>query len=108
MFFTSVPSGNYGTATAYIIDDASSIPISGTITNNPSITAGNDYIDFTFDYDQNTQGGRTQGTAAATTIVCIGLETAQFVSTTALTIARTKTNNVSLVAALERNYANPD
>ena len=108
MFFTSVPSGDYGTANAYIVDDASSIPISGTITNNPSITAGNDYIDFTFDYDQNTQGGRTQQTTAATTIVCIGLETAQFVSTSALTLERTKTNNVSLVAALERNYANPN
>jgi hypothetical protein len=107
MFFTSVPSGDYGTSDAYIVDDASSIPISGSITNNPSITAGNDYIDFTFDYDQNTQGGRSLGTAA-TTIVSIGLETAQFVSSTALTIARTKTNNISLVAALERNYANPD
>jgi hypothetical protein len=108
MFFTSVPSGDYGTANAVIVEDASSIPISGTITNNPSITAGNDYIDFTFDYDQNVQGGRTQGTNAATTIVAIGLETAQFVSSTALTIEATKTNNISLVAALERNYANPD
>jgi hypothetical protein len=108
MFFTSVPSGDYGTANAYVVEDASSIPISGTITNNPSITAGNDYIDFTFDYDQNTQGGRAQATNAATTIVAIGLETAQFVSTTALTLARTKTNNVSLVAALERNYTNPN
>ncbi len=108
MFFTSIPSGDYGTVNAYIVDDADSIPISGSITNNPSITGGNDYIDFTFDYDQNTQGGRTAATTAATTIVSIGLETAQFVSTTALTIARTKTNNVSIVAALERNYANPE
>ncbi len=108
MFFTSVPSGDYGTSDAYIVDDADSIPISGSITNNPSITGGNDYIDFTFDYDQNTQGGRSQATTADTTIVSIGLETAQFVSSTALTIARTKTNNISLVAALERNYANPE
>jgi hypothetical protein len=106
MFYTSVPSGDYGTANAIIVDDYSSVPISGSITLNPSITAGNDYIDFTYDFDFNTQGGRNKDTAAhnATTIVCIGLETAQFVSTTTLTLARTKTNNVSIVAALERNY----
>lgn len=107
MFFTSVPSGDYGTSNAIIVDDYDGIPISGSITNNPSITAGNEYIDFTYDYDANTQGGRTAATNAATTIVCIGLETAQYVSTTTLTLQRTKTNNVSIVAALERNYSNP-
>jgi len=110
MFYTAVPSGNFGDSDAIVVNDASGIPISGSITANPSITGGNDYIDFTYDYDGNTQGGRNKDTAAhnATTIVCIGLETAQYVSTTALTLARTKTNNVSIVSALERNYSNPN
>jgi len=107
MFFTSTPSGDYGTANAIIVNDYDGVPISGSITNNPSITAGNDYIDFTYDYDNNNQGGRTPATDAPVTIVAIGLETAQFVSTTTLTLQRTKSNNVSLVAALERNYSNP-
>lgn len=109
MFYTAVPSGSYGTANAIVVNDADGIPISGSITTNPSITAGNAYIDFTYDYDGNTQGGRVAATPShnATTIVCIGLETAQYVSTTTLTLARTKTNNVSIVSALERNYSNP-
>ena len=106
MFYTLVPSGNYGDSDAIIVNDYNSVPISGSITLNPSSPGGNDYIDFTYDYDFNVQGGRDKDTPAhnGTTIVCIGLETAQFVSTTGLTLARTKTNNVSIVSALERNY----
>lgn len=110
MFYTNVPSGNFGDSDAIVVNDNSGVPISGSITLNPSITAGNDYIDFTYDYDGNTQGGRNKDNATHnnTTIVCIGLETAQYVNTNTLTLARTKTNNVSIVAALERNYSDPN
>ncbi len=43
---------------------------------------------------------------APVTIIAIGLFTAQFVITTG-TLARSKSNEFTLVSALERNYANP-
>jgi transposase-like protein len=68
--------------------------------------SGASSIQRSFNYDGNTQGGRTAATDAAVTVVGIGLATGQYVKATA-TIARSTSNSVSLVAALERNYANP-
>ena len=98
MFFTSVPSGDYGTVNAVLVQDNFGNTISG--------AASAASIEYTFDYDNNTQGGRASGTDAPVTVVAIGLEDAQFVSATS-TIQRTKTNDITLVAALERNYSNP-
>lgn len=95
MFFTS----GFGSGSAILVDDESGADISGTI-------SGNSTISFDFDYDGNTQGGRTAGTDANVTVVAIGLNTAQFVSATA-TIGRSTGQNISLVAPLERNYSNP-
>lgn len=67
---------------------------------------GADFAAVSFDYDNNTQGGRTANTDADVTIVAIGLTTGQYVSTTS-TIGRSKQNSISLVAPLERNYSNP-
>ena len=94
MFFTS----GFGTGSAIIVDDNSSADISGSIGGAASIA-------FDFDYDGNTQGGRTAGTDAAVTVVAIGLDTAQYVSATA-TLTRATGQNISLVAPLERNYDN--
>jgi hypothetical protein len=99
MFFTSVPSGAYGTANAVIVNDNDGLPISGSI-------GGNANYSFTFDYDGNNQGGRTPAEIAGVTVVAIGLSTAQYVVATS-TIERSKANNISLVSALERNYNNP-
>lgn len=99
MFFTSVPSGDYGTANAVIVNDNLGNPITGSIDGNPNYS-------FTFDYDFNNQGGRTSGSNAPVTVVAIGLNTAQYVVATS-TIERSKANNISLVSALERNYNNP-
>jgi len=99
MFFTSVPSGSYGTVDAIIVQDNSGDPISGAVSGAASVS-------FDFDYDGNTQGGRTAGTDAPVTVVSIGLSTAQYVKTTS-TIARSTANNISLVSSLERNYSNP-
>lgn len=95
MYFTS----GYGSASAIIVDDADGVDINGSVSGASSVS-------FTFDYDGNTQGGRTAGTDAAVTVVAIGLDSAQFVKTTA-TITRSTTNSISLVSALERNYSNP-
>lgn len=86
-----------------------------TTASGPSITVtktaigdvgGNSSIQFDFDYDNNTQGGRTAAQDAGITVVAIGLQTGQYVSATG-TITRSTQNSVSLVAPLERNYENP-
>lgn len=95
MFFTS----GFGTGSAILVDDNSGTDITGNISGASSVA-------FDFDYDGNTQGGRTAGTDANVTIVAIGLSGAQYVSAEA-TITRATGQNFSLVAPLERNYSNP-
>jgi hypothetical protein len=97
MFFTTNPTGNFGTSTAVLVNDNTGTPISGTVSGAS--------IAFTFDYDGNVQGGRTAGTDAAITIVALGLGTAQYVIATA-TIGRSTGQTFSVVGALERNYVN--
>lgn len=103
MFFTDpdgVVNGNeYGTSGAIIVNNNEGLPITGSV-------AGSGSYSFTFDYDNNSQGGRTPATNAAVTVVALGLNTAQYVVATS-TIARSKANNISLVSGLERNYNNP-
>lgn len=99
MFFTTNPAGNFGTSNAVLVDDNSDTDIAGNISASSSIS-------FDFDYDGNVQGGRTPGTDADVTVVAIGLDSAQYVVATG-TITRSTGNNISLVAPLERNYANP-
>lgn len=98
MFFTSVPSGSFGSGSAVLVNDNSGNPVTGSTYGTSSVT-------FTFDYDGNSQGGRSTSSNAPITIVALGLSTAQYVSTVG-TITRTNANAFSLVAALERNYAN--
>lgn len=99
MFFTTNPAGDYGTTNAVLVQNDVGVQITGSVSAQSSVS-------FTFDYDNNAQGGRTPATDAAVTVVAIGLSTAQFVLAQS-TIARSKSNNISLVAALERNYSNP-
>jgi hypothetical protein len=105
MYFTNDDAGDntgrdFSTPNAIIVQDENGNDISGSVGAASS-------IQFTFDYDNNTQrGGGSSGTDAPITVVAIGLDTAQYVITTA-TIEKSKANNVSLVAALERNYSNP-
>jgi len=101
MFYTTNPAGNYGTADAVIVESATD----STANEIAGLIGGATSYPYTFDYDNNAQGGRTPATNADVTIVAIGLNTAQYVSTTG-TITRSKGNNFSLVAPLERNYAN--
>lgn len=83
---------------AIIVDNNAGADITGAI--------GAASVAFDFDYDGNTQGGRTAATDAAIVLRAIGLETAQFVEATG-TITRAVGLSFSLVSALERNYSNP-
>lgn len=105
VFFTTTTGGNnFGEIDALVVDSVtqgatqSSATMTGTIGANSSVLLD-------FDYDNNTQGGRSVGTADVTA-VAIGLSTGQYVKQTGV-IAKSKTNSISLVAPLERNYANP-
>jgi len=99
MFFTTNPGGNFGTENAILVEDATSTPISYSVSATSSRS-------FTFDYDNNVQGGRSSGADAAVTIVAIGLNNAQYVLFEG-TITRATGLTFSLVSALERNYSNP-
>jgi len=108
VFFTNDDAGDntgrdYGTDEAIIVKDTSGndmiAGVAADITTSP--------VDFEFDFDNNTQrGAASAGENAPVTIVAIGLNTAQYVST-AGTVTRQSTNVFSLVSALERNYSNP-
>ena len=74
MFFTPNPAGDFGASSAVLVDDNSGTDISGTVSGSS--------VSFDFDYDGNTQGGRTAGTDADVTIVAIGLSGAQYVLAT--------------------------
>lgn len=103
VFFTNDNAGDdlgrdFGTANALIVQTNTGAEMKG----NANVAA----VTLEYDYDGNTQrGALSAGNTAPITVVAIGLNTAQYVKTTG-TITRTVTNSVSLVAPLERNYAN--
>lgn len=98
MYFTTNPAGDFDTVNAVIVQNADDVDIKAeTITGD---------VDFTFDYDNNVQGGRTAGTDAAVTIIAIGLSGAQWIAA-AFTITKVTGLSFPVNAALERNYSNP-
>jgi len=98
MFFTTLPGADndYGESGAVTVDDADGNPITGSISTS---TAG-----FSFDYDGNTQGGRTAGTDAAVTVIAGRPGSAKPVVATG-TLSRSKGISISLVAEQDRAYA---
>jgi hypothetical protein len=98
MFFDSVPSGDYGTTNAVIVNDSTGTPITGTY--------GGTSETFTFAYDTNTQGGRTAGTTPVVKVVGIGLSGGQYIEVDA-SITRAQGQSILLAPAQERNYQNP-
>lgn len=97
MYFTTLPGAgdDYGEAGAVTVDDNLAADIAGAISSGT--------INFTFDYDGNTQGGRTAGTDAAVTIVAGNKGVAKPVVATG-TITRSKGISFSLVAEQDRAY----
>jgi len=88
----------FGSASAILVDDNSGSDMTASVSGQSS-------VQLTFNYDGNIQGGRTAAADASITAVGIGLSTGQYVKATG-TIARSTANSISLVAPLERNYAN--
>ena len=98
MFFATTPAGDFGTANAVIVNDATGTPITGTYSGSP--------VSFSFAYDTNTQGGRTAGTTPAVKLVGIGLAGGQYTLVDA-SITRSAGQSILLAPAQERNYSNP-
>lgn len=91
---------DFGTANALTVNDKDGAPLNGNVGGAASIQK-------TFDYDGNVQrGAASAGVDAPITVVAIGLSTGQYVKATGV-IQKSKANVISLVAPLERNYANP-
>lgn len=89
----------YPSPDALIVDNNSGSPIAGPI--------GSTAIAFDFDYDNNTQGGRSASTNAQVVLVAAGLEAAQVAISAVQTITASTGLSFSITAAQERNYANP-
>jgi hypothetical protein len=93
----SAPAGagnDYGEAGAITVNNASAVPITGTISAAS--------IGFDFDYDNDTAGG-TAGTDKAVTLIGIKPGTGKFAVATG-TLTRSKTISLSLVAEADRVY----
>lgn len=99
VFFTNANGNVFDSPNAIIINNNAGSPLTGAVGGNSSIA-------FDFDYQGNTQGGRTPNTDANFTAVAIGLNTGQYVLSTG-TITRSTANSINFVAALERNFSNP-
>lgn len=96
MYFTDLAGAlDYGLTGAITVDDATAADIAGTISGAA--------IAFTFDYDGNTQGGRTPATDAAVTVVAGNAGSAKPVVTT-YTIGRATGQNITLTAETDRAY----
>ncbi len=100
MYFTSVGSNLFDSATALIVKDNLAVDITGMITASS--------IAFDFDYDNNVQGGRSISPAAdvAVSVVAQGLGGATWVLATH-TISRSASQIITVNADDERNYSNP-
>ena len=109
VFFTNDDDGDnsgndFGTANAVIVDDAAGTDMAGDV-NNTGPYSPRASVSHSYNYDGNVQrGAASAGKDAPITVVAIGLDKGQYVQATG-TITRSKTNTVSLIASLERNYA---
>lgn len=109
VFFTSdaaadAPAGNnFGTVNAIIVKDKDNADMTGTV--NPAWPTKRAFASHSFNYDSNVQRGTGSAAKdAPITVVGIGLNSGQYVSSTG-TIARSTANSVSLISSLERNYS---
>jgi hypothetical protein len=97
MFAAPPGAGNdYGEAGAITVNDATGTPITGTISAAS--------IDFTYDYDGNTQGGFSGGTDRPVVLIGIRPGYGKFAVATG-TLTRSKGISLSLVAEQDRVYA---
>jgi len=91
---------DYGTDIAMLLDDDGGSDIAGDISGANSVSAN-------IDYDGNVQrGAASAGTDIPITVVALGLASGQYVVATG-SVARSKSNVITLTAAQERTYNNP-
>ena len=95
----SVDENPYESPDAIIVNDNAGSPIAFAV--NQLSTP------FTFDYDNNAQGGRTPGTNAQVVLIAAGEGGAQMAVVTGLTITASTGLSFSITAAQERNFLNP-
>ncbi len=100
MYFATLPGSDddWGEAGAVTVNDGNGDPIVGAISGGS--------LSWTFDYDGNTQGGRTAGTNAAVLVVAGRPGSAKPVVATG-TITRSKGIVIALVAEADPSYLNP-
>lgn len=82
---------------AIIVEDNLAAPVTGTATA--------DY-NFSFDYSNNVQGGRTSSSPAAVQCRAIGQSTAQYTQSSVQTIS-TSALTIPVASQIERNFLNP-
>lgn len=103
MYITDSTSGtdDYGTATAITVNDASGSPIAGTITGGS--------IPFTFDYTNNSQGGRPTGGSAGPLNVTVVAGNKGYAKPVVVSgvLSQSKTISITLTAEQDRAYNNP-
>ena len=81
-----------------IVDDNTDTDVTGT---NPSAA-----VQFSFDYSNNTQGGRTGGTDASVICRAIGQDGAQYAQSALSTIGSSAVV-IPVTSNIERNFLNP-
>jgi hypothetical protein len=98
MYYKSIPSGEFDTADAWLVQDNDGGIISGEVTQ----------ANITFDYDftNNDEGGKTPDAAFDVVVVAMGLDDAEWISAE-FTVTKTTGLNFPVNAADERNYSNP-
>jgi hypothetical protein len=99
----TAPQGfDFNTINAIIVEDKDNAQMAGDV--NPAWPTKRESVTFSYDYDGNVQrGAGSQAKIAPIVVVGIGLSNGQYVRSGG-SIARSKANTVSLIAALERNY----
>ena len=98
MYFKNANGNEFDTVNAIVVQDNNGQPIEG------QVTAAS--IPFDFDYDGNTQGGRTAGTDADVVVVAQGLNDSEWIFGE-FTITRAVGLSFPINAPDERNYLNP-
>lgn len=96
MFRDPPGAGNdFGESGAITVNDASGNPITGTISS--------DTINFTYDYDGNTQGGYTAGTDRNVVLIAIRPGSGKYVAADGV-LTRSKAISLSVTAEADRVY----
>ena len=98
MFFKDANGNLIDTASAIIVQNDAGTDITGLVSGQGSIS-------FDFDYDGNTQGGRSAQTNAVVVMRIMGLNTTQYVEAE-FTITKSTGQNFPMTGVLERNYLN--